>query len=316
MVTVKQNMPTKNLNCPGETGFDRINFRSEARQAFTLIELLVVIAIIAILAAMLLPALSKAKVKAQAIQCMGNSRQLMLAWIQYYNDSDDQLVNNYGGLYAAAEEQNKTYRSWVNDYMTWQTTDPLGNPVTDTDSITMAPFYKYAGSLRIYKCPADNYVSAQQRAASISARPRSYSMNMFFGEYVPPEANPKNNGANNIYSAYRQFLKAGTIPNPSGLFVTLDEHPDSINDGYFQTNPDPTSTHWDDLPATYHDGACGFAFADGHSEIHKFKSRACTILPVTYPPIKPSWPAFSTDTSGVGAADGAWVETRASVPLN
>jgi prepilin-type N-terminal cleavage/methylation domain-containing protein/prepilin-type processing-associated H-X9-DG protein len=314
-------MPGKKFDNSRTTGIDRIKFRPAARQAFTLIELLVVIAIIAILAAMLLPALSKAKIKAQAIQCMGNSRQLMLAWIQYYNDSDDQLVNNYGGLYAAAEAQSvggapPTYRSWVNDYLTWQPTDPIGNPVTDTDSITKAPFYKYAGSLRIYKCPADNYVSAQQRAAGISARPRSYSMNMFFGEYVPPEANPKNNGANNIYLAYRQFLKAGTIPNPAGLFVTLDEHPDSINDGYFQTNPDPTSTHWDDLPASYHDGAAGFAFADGHSEIHKFKSRACTILPVTYPTTKPSWPAFSADTSGVGAADGAWVETRASVPIN
>jgi len=302
-------MPETKLNCPGEVG-------SKKSRAFTLIELLVVIAIIAILAAMLLPALSKAKVRAQAIQCMGNTRQLMLAWIQYYNDNDDQLVNNYGGLQVAAEEKNKTYRSWVNDFMTWQTADTLGNPATNTDGITMAPFYQYAGSLAIYKCPADRYVGPKQRAAGLgdNARPRSYSMNNFFGPNVPPDVATAST-VNTTFPDYRQFLKSGAIPNPSGLFVILDEHPDSINDGFLQTDPHPTSPVWNDLPGSFHDGAAGFSFADGHSEVHKFKSNVCTILPVTYA-THPSWPAFSTDTSGAGAADGAWVETRAGVPIN
>ena len=305
-------MNRKRLNYPGEVGFDRIEIQSKPCQAFTLIELLVVIAIIAILASLLLPALSKAKIKAQATFCMNNSRQLMLAWIQYYNDSDDQLVNNYGGLQVAAEERNQTYRSWVNDFMTWQPKDNLGNSVTNTDGITMAPFYKYAGSLSVYKCPADHYLSPAQSAAGITSRPRSYSMNMFFGANIPPEVGPSGS-ANGTFPDYRQFLKSISIPNPSALFVILDEHPDSINDGFLQTDPHPASSQWNDLPATYHNGAGGFAFADGHSEIHKFKSAVCTILPVTYAS-HPAWPSFSADSSGAGAADGLWVETRASVP--
>src|SRR2546423_8736310 len=139
-----------------------MNLQTQTRQAFTLIELLVVIAIIAILAAMLLPALSKARCRSQAVHCMNNSRQLMLAWMQYSSDNDDHLVNNYGGLFAANEERLKTYNSWVNNYMNWDPTDPLGNRMDITDGITKAPFYQNAGGLGIYKCPADNYVSPAQ----------------------------------------------------------------------------------------------------------------------------------------------------------
>ena len=295
-----------------EGGFDRIKAHSKIRRAFTLIELLVVIAIIAILAGLLLPVLSKAKIKAQSIGCMNNSRQLMLAWIQYAGDNADNLVDNYGGLFAAAEEKNKTYRSWVNDYMTWGVTDPLGNRIDDLDGITLAPFYNYNKSVSMYKCPADHYVSDQQRAAGILERPRSYSMNMFFGANTPESTG----SANFLYTTFRQFLNANSIPNPSGLYVTLDEHPDSINDGFLQTNPNTdisawSPQQWNDVPATTHNGACGFAFADGHSEIHKFRSRVCTILPVTYKEILT--PPFSLDMD-LASADALWVAARASVP--
>lgn len=302
---------------------ERTTFKGSAvslgmSDGFTLIELLVVIAIIAILAAILLPVLHSAQIRAEAAGCMNNARQLMIGWVQYYNDNNDQLVNNYQGPLVAQEEQNKTYRSWVNDFLSWGPTDPtVGMPVTNIDGITQAPFFSYVGNIKTYKCPGDHYISPQQLTAGMSFRPRSYSMNCFFGAYGLSAKAGVPDGANDIFPTYRQFLKGNQLRTPAELFVIVDEQGDSINDGWLQTDPDLTSPAWNDLPGSYHNGACGIAFADGHSEIHMWKSHACTILPVVFAPQPHGpWPNFSTDTSGAGLYDGQWLEQRASLPLN
>jgi prepilin-type N-terminal cleavage/methylation domain-containing protein/prepilin-type processing-associated H-X9-DG protein len=306
-------MPAKQNQRAGRAGFGRIEFPPNSRPGFTLIELLVVIAIIAILAAMLLPALNAAKVRAQAIQCMGNSRQLMLGWIQYANDNNDHLVNNYGGLYINPEEIHQTYGSWVNDYLTWNTTDGAGFPINDTDGIMKAAFFQYVGNIAVYKCPADHYVSPKEAAAGITSRPRSYSMNMFCGANIQGQTSV----TNLTFPGFRQFLKLADVRNPTKLFVMLDEHPDSINDGLLQSDPHTDITQWqpeqwNDLPASYHGGGCGIAYADGHSDVHIWKSRICTILPVTYQ-THPTWPSFSLDAAGV--QDAMWLAPLTSVPL-
>jgi len=257
---------------------------SRFRCGFTLIELLVVIAIIAILAAMLLPALSKAKISAQMVQCMNNGNQMGKAWTMYAGDNNDRCVNNYGVAQTDYDVSRGLYNTWCVDNMDWAA-DQQNTNINLLQKGQLGPYMgKSVGS---YKCPADIFLSGLQVNAGFQARVRSYSMNDFVGLFSDGPTSGGGSGGpgsgtdytyqgkNQFNNTWPQYLKVGAIPQPSQIYVFLDEHPDSINDGYFddgnQSPPSAPST-WSgsDTPASYHNGAGGFSFSDGHSEIHKW----------------------------------------------
>jgi len=274
--------------------------------AFTLIELLVVIAIIAVLAALILPALAQAKGRAQAIMCLNNTRQLILAWHVYAGDHEDRLPYNLG----MTEGGPRTPLNWVNNVMTWD----LSPDNTNTATITGASLGPYSGSTGIYHCPADQALSTTQSAAGWDGRIRSYSMNAMVGD----AGDFSTNGFNINNPGYVQFFKITQIPRAAEIFVFLDEHPDTIDDGYYlnkSTEYASSATagasyshaEWLDLPATYHNHATAFSYADGHSALHRW------MLPGTVYPVQPDVPYIPIYISSDQRTDFNWILEHMSV---
>jgi len=237
-------------------------FHQEDRQAaaaFTLVELLVVLAVLALGMMLLVPALAHTQPDSRAARCLNNHRQLCRAWIMYADDNNDKLATSLQGSAAMSPTQ----PMWAPGWLDWTTSPANTNSVYLTD-----PRYSilatYCGKdARLFRCPSDHYVSSVQIARGWKERVRSVSQNLYAAN-----SNVANGPSDPSYAPVTK-LTGLLNPKPAETWVSLDEHPDSINDGVLLP---PNLTQWVDLPASYHDGGAGVAFADGHSEVHRWQA--------------------------------------------
>ncbi len=266
---------------------------------FTLIELLVVIAIIAILAALLLPALARSKTRAQGTGCANNTRQLLFAWHMYATDNRDDLPFGY-----SVTAPNSAY-VWAQGIL--DDTNPRANDNWNyANTIMKGAIWPYCGnSVAIFHCPADTSRGINPQGQAVPRR--SVSMSNWVGGNGDSPGNGYKGywGLNAPGSQVIRKLSTIGTPGPAMILVLLDERQDSINDAYYVVQmdgyPNPTTTRIVDYPASYHNGACGFAFADGHSEIHKWRDGR------TMPPLGT---ALNLNVASPNNVDVTWMQDR------
>ena len=278
----------------GECGGNFLSRKPKVRAGgFTLIELLVVIAIIAILAAMLLPALGKAKQRAQAIECMNQTKQLTLAWLMYAGDNNSRLALDGDQTHPQPNTPptDPTLQPGGTNYV-WAAGNMDAYSPYAAAYLTNSCLFPYVKTIGIYKCPAD-LLGGHKFGPDFYPNVRSYSMNC----YLAPVDTWTSTGTRNFFKD-TDF----TIPGPSMTYVLIDENEHSINDSFFVSDPTKAYNVWQDIPGTRHGDACGLTYADGHAEIKSWKDTVIQNFTGTQGPI----------TGQPGCYDSYWLQQRAT----
>ena len=296
-------------------------FKNKTPQAaFTLVELLVVIATMAILAVTLLPAFAGTRQNAQVIGCMDNQRQLAVAWAMYARDNNDALVPNRGlngatGVTYSGDPRLQPQLLPGGANADWCP----GNMQNDQDTVAGSKYpegsiyswwlqagllYPYVNNMSAYHCPADHSTVPRGLTAFVAPALRTYSMN----DWVQPMDNPgyaSSPWPGGPTTGYYVYTKLSNMyqPGPSKIFVFIEESPYSIDDGFFAVNPSETTT-WVNSPAVLHGNASVLAFADGHTDAHRWTdSSMITATPSTPTGNIDGWPASSS------SGDLAWLNS-------
>ena len=253
---------------------------------FSQIDLLTVIGVLVLLGLLLTPALARTRLPDQAFRCRNNLRQLIQGWRMYAEDNSDKLPNSF---------------DWFHGWLTYSADNTDNTNISYLVNGLLGPYVK---NTALYKCPAD----MSQGTFGTNKLPRVLSVSISQSFSAQNEGHLEDGDSPPNY--WRHYARSAdmVLPAPANLWVMIDESPDSLNDAAYAVAINPSGSRWQDGPSTLHDGGCGFAFADGHSEIKQWTDRRTLALKVTYTT------RFSYGQPQPNNADIKWLQERTSAP--